>query len=230
MEGGGVSLSLVSPDGHGGFPGTVEVSVHYALDDDGCLTIEYSARSDAATPINLTSHPYFNLNGGRSDVGDHMLQIDADYYVEIDGNGIPVGVAEVSGSAFDFRKPAAIGPRLRWPDPQIGVAGGFDHCYCIGAADDTAPRPLRQVAQVVDPGSGRRLQVSTTEAGLQFYSGNKLGGVRGRAADAYAPHAGFCLEAGAYPDQVNGEHAAAVILRPSQVYRQTTMYRLSLQG
>jgi aldose 1-epimerase len=226
-----VTLRLDSPDGDGGFPGNVEVSVEYQLDDDGKLRIEYRAVADAPTPLNLTSHPYFNLNGGRGDVGDHMLQIDADYYFETDASGIPVSVAAVEGTPFDFRIPAAIGPRLRWPDPQVGLAGGFDHCYCVGS-DATGGRhgPLREVARVVDPGSGRRLQVSTTEAGLQFYSGNALEGVRGRDPRPYVRHAGFCLEAGAYPDQVNGEHAGAVILRPGEVYRQTTVYRLSLQA
>lgn len=225
-----VSLRLDSPAGQGGFPGNVEVMVDYELGNDGSLRIEYEAVADAATPLNLTAHPYFNLNGGRGDVGDHMLQIDADYYIETDATGIPVSVAAVEGTPFDFRSPAAIGPRLRWPDPQVRLAGGFDHCYCVGNEPGGRHGPLREVARVYDPGSGRRLQVSTTEAGLQFYSGNSLEGVRGRAPRPYVRHAGFCLEAGAYPDQVNGEHAGAVILRPGQVYRQTTVYRLSLQA
>jgi aldose 1-epimerase len=222
-------LRLISPDGSAGFPGRVEVAVDYTLDDDGSLAIEYQAVADAPTPLNLTSHPYFNLNGGRGDVGDHMLQIDADYYLDIDDSGIPVAVAAVGGTPFDFRKPAAIGPRLRWPDEQLHLAGGFDHCYCVGA-EPGRQGGLREVASVCDPGSGRRLQVSTTEAGLQFYSGNRLEGVRGRAPEPYGRHAGLCLEAGAWPDQINGEHAGAVILRPGQVYRQTTVYRLSLQA
>lgn len=225
----GVRLRLQSQDGEGGFPGNVDVQVHYQLDDNGSLTIEYEAQSDAPTPINLTAHPYFNLNGGSDDVGDHMLQIDADYYLEIDPGGIPMHRAPVAGTPFDFRQPAAIGPRLGWPDPQIRVAGGFDHCYCISAREAGKAGSLREVARVYDPGSGRTLQVSSTEAGLQFYSGNKLGGVQGRGVGPYADHDGFCLEAQAYPDQVNGPHAAAVILRPGQVYRQTTVYRLAVQ-
>ena len=225
-----VSLRLASPDGDAGFPGNVDVQVQYHLDDDGALTIEYEAVCDAPTPINLSAHPYFNLNGGSADVGDHMLQIDADYFMETDQGGIPVGMSPVSGTPFDFRQPAAIGPRLGWPDSQIRLAGGFDHCYCIDTDAKGRAGPLREVARVYDPGSGRTLQVSTTEAGLQFYSGNYLAGVQGRAARPYARHDGFCLEAHAYPDQLNGEHAAAVILRPGQVYRQTTVYRLAVQG
>jgi aldose 1-epimerase len=225
----GVSMRLSSPAGHGGFPGNVDVRVRFHLGDDGGLAINYEARSDAPTPINLTAHPYFNLNGGTADVGDHMLQVDADHYLETDAGGIPVNMAAVSGTAFDFRRPAPIGPRLRWPDAQIRIAGGFDHCYCIRGRTDGRAGELREVARVFDPGSGRCLQVSTTEAGLQFYSGNHLQGVRGRGLRPYVRHDGFCLEANAFPDQINGEYAAAVILRPGETYRQTTVYRMTLR-
>ena len=173
---GKVSLRLISPDGDAGFPGNVEVQVHYTLDDDGKLTIEYEAESDAPTPINLTSHPYFNLNGGVADVGDHMLQIDADFYLETDRGGIPVGVAAVGGTPFDFRQPAAIGPRLAWLDPQLKRAGGFNHCYFMRAHSKGRAGLLREVARAVDPGSGRQLLVSTTEPAVQFSSGPALDG------------------------------------------------------
>jgi aldose 1-epimerase len=225
-----VSLRLTSRAGDGGFPGNVDVLVHYRLEDDGSLAIEYEAECDEPTPVNLTAHPYFNLNGGSADVGDHMLEIDADHYLQIDAGGIPTGVAAVGGTPFDFRQPAAIGPRLRWPNGQIRLAGGFDHCYCIKGRADGRQGPLREVARVYDPGSGRRLHVSTTEAGLQFYSGNSLEGVQGRHSRPYTRHDGFCLEANAFPDQLNSEHAAAVILRPGEIYRQTTIYRLALQS
>ncbi|MES2151233.1 MAG: aldose epimerase family protein [Pseudomonadota bacterium] len=228
-DAGGAMFKLAARAGEGGFPGNLEVRVRYRLADDGSLSINYEAETDAPTPLNLTVHPYFNLNGGSADVGDHMLQIEADSYIEIDGHGIPTGVAGVGGTAFDFRHPAAIGARLEWPDAQIGQAGGFDHCFCVRAHGKGRPGALREVARVYDPGSGRQLQVSTTEAGLQFYSGNALDGVRGRAARPYARHDGFCLEAHAYPDQLNGPHAANVILRPGQLYRQTTVYRLGVQ-
>jgi aldose 1-epimerase len=225
----GVSFRLISRAGEGGFPGEVDVLVHYRLDDDGSLVIDYEAAADRATPLNLTAHPYFNLNGGVADVGDHLLRIDAGHYLQTDASGIPNGVATVAGTPFDFRQPAPIGPRLVWPHRQIELAGGFDHCYCLDGRADGRPGPLREVARVVDPGSGRCLLVSTTQAGLQFYSGNWLEGVRGRGPRPYARHDGFCLEAQAFPDQVNGPHAAAVILRPGDVYRQSTVYRLSQQ-
>jgi aldose 1-epimerase len=208
--------------------GSFEATLDYRLDDDGSLAIEYRAPADAPMPLSLASHPCFNLNGGRGDVGDHMLQIEADDYLEIDADGLQGTIAAVGGTPFDFRKPAAIGPRLRWPDAQLRLAGGFDHCYCVGA--EAGPQEaLREVASVCDPGSGRRLQVSTTEAGLRFYSGNRLDSVRGQGSQPYGRHAGFCLEPAAFPGQPDVGHAGAVILCAGREYRQTTVYRLSLQ-
>ncbi|MES2072710.1 MAG: aldose epimerase family protein [Pseudomonadota bacterium] len=223
----GLRLTLKSPDGAGGFPGNLQVEVRYRLYDDGRLMIDYEAITDAPTPINLTAHPYFNLNGGSSGIGDHLLWIDADHYLKVDESLIPVEVASVDESAFDFRRPTLIGPRLVWPDPQIAVAGGFDHCYCLRPTGMEGSAALREVATVYDPGSGRKLSVSTTETGLQFYSGNFLGGVKGRQAQPYRIHDGFCLEAQAYPNQINGPNVEAVVLRPGQVYRQTTVYKLA---
>jgi len=226
---GSLRFTLDSPDGDGGYPGNLQVEVVYRLGDDGALRIDYQAVCDAPTPVNLTSHGYFNLNGGSADIGDHQLFIDADHYLPVDAGLIPVGVAAVAGSAFDFRAPAPIGPRLVWPEPQLAQAGGFDHCYCLRPAAQGGDKVLREVARVYDPGSGRQLAVATTEAGLQFYSGNFLAGVPGRDGLPYAKHDGFCLEAEAWPNQINGPDAAAVVLRPGQVYRQTTIYTLALK-
>ncbi|WP_296001077.1 aldose epimerase family protein [Rugamonas sp.] len=225
----GLSLTLESPAGEGGYPGTLKVAVRYELNDDGALSIVYEASTDAPTPVNLTSHPYFNLNGGASDIGDHLLSIAADDYLPIDSTGIPLGVEPVDGTPFDFRQPAAIGPRLRLDEQlknkQMKDALGFDHCYSLRGGRSAEPR---EVARVFDPATRRTLTVSTTEPGLQFYSGNYLEGVIGRRPEPYAIHDGFCLEAQAFPDQVNGPDAEAVILRPGQVYRQTTIYRLGV--
>ncbi|MBV8049127.1 MAG: galactose mutarotase [Paludibacterium sp.] len=225
-DGDGLLMKYVSHEGDGGFPGTVRVAVRYCLDDQDALTIDFSATSDAPTPINLTSHPYFNLNGGTADIYDHILSIEADSYLTIDASAIPTGRAEVSGSAFDFRQPAPIGPRLAWPDPQLKLGHGFDHCYCLPPLLNEAEP--REVATVFDPGSGRQLTVATTAPGLQFYSGNFLDGVQGRKPDPYRKHDGFCLEAQAFPNQINGPDKEAVILRPGQVFRQITRYALSL--
>jgi aldose 1-epimerase len=224
----GLRMTLDSPDGDSGFPGNVHCEVLYQLLDDGSLVISYEAMSDAPTPLNLTSHPYFNLNGGQSNIEQHELMIASDHYLKIDKNLIPIKSASVAAGPFDFRQPASIGPRLKQPDSQLVMAGGFDHCYCLGSCENGV---ARKVAHVNDPSSGRQLTVSTTAAGLQFYSGNYLDGTIGRGKLAYANHDGFCLEAQAFPNQINNPDpvlADAVILRPGQTYRQTTIYKLSV--
>lgn len=224
----GVRMELTALDGEGGFPGNLQVQVHYRLTPDGSLWVDFEAEADAPTPLNLTVHPYFNLSGGAAGIAGHQLQIDATYYLATDAAGIPVGAMPVAGGAFDLRAPARIGQRLQLDDPQLSAAGGFDHCFCIAAREDGQPGPLRTVARAFDPDSGRCLDVSTTQPGLQFCSGNGLAGVEGRAPAPYARHAGFCLAAQAFPDQLNGRHAQAAILRPGAVYRHTTVYRLHL--
>ncbi len=193
-------------------------SVRYQLDDDGSLAMEV----DGMLSIEGNVPPYFNLNGGATDVGDHMLQIDADQFIEIDQSGVPLNRASVGGSAFDFRQPAPIGPRLNWPDPQIMRAGGFRHCYCVKAGGKTKAGALRQVARVYDPGSGRQLQVSTTESGLQFCSGSAIDGVPGRRGQRHATHDGLCLEASSRPDLMAGAVAPSA--------RHTTVYRMGVQA
>lgn len=228
-EDGQVRLRLFSADGHGGFPGNLEAEVCYRLDNAGRLSIEFTAVADAPTPVNLTSHPYFNLNGGASGIGDHMLMIHADSFLKVDAALIPTELAPVAGTPFDFRAAAPIGPRLAWPDAQLALTGGFDHCFRLAPPAPYGAPLLREVARVYEPGSGRELSVSTTAPGLQFYSGNSLGGIGGRGAAPYAAYDGFCLEAQAFPDQINSPTAEAVILRPGQVYRQTTVYRVDLR-
>ncbi|MGH8853144.1 MAG: galactose-1-epimerase, partial [Telluria sp.] len=166
LDVGGASLRLRPADSYGMGAGLAEVEVRYDLDDDGCLSIDYHVAADTPALVNLSTHACFNLNGGLADVGDHLLQIDADRFLAIEAGGA-LRVTEVSGTPFDFRRPAPIGPRLRWPHAQIGVAGGFDHAWHLGAAPGRGM--ARPVATIHDPGSGRRLQVSTTEAELHFY-------------------------------------------------------------
>lgn len=234
-DNGALVMRLESPEGDAGFPGNVTVQVRYTLDDDGTLTIAYEAVTDAATPLNLTSHPYFNLTGRRgADIRGHVLSIDADRFFEVDASMIPCELAEVAGNAFDFRQSAPIGARLDWPHAQLARAGGFDHCYVLrdkpdaAAGSDTAQ--MRQVACAYDPGSGRELTVSTDQPGLQFYTGNSLNGDTGRGGIAYQQHAGLCLEAGGFPDQVNMAGQEQVILRPGNAYQQLTAYRVGIRS
>jgi aldose 1-epimerase len=210
-----VSLALTSGgDGAG-------VLVHYRLDDEGGLTIEYQAVAGVPVPLSALAHPFFNLSGSHADVGDHMVQIDADYFEEMGPAGAPAGVAAVGGTAFDFRQAAAIGPRLRWTDTQLHRAGGFDHCFCVRNHFAGGQGQLREVARVFDPASGRRLQLYTTEAAVRFSSGAGLPGMHRLDAFRVEAHARPGLMSAAWP---------RVMLHPGQVYRQVTVYRLSLQG
>ena len=222
-EGNALVLRLVSPEGDGGFPAEVRVELRVRLDDSGGLDLRYEATSDAATPLSLTAHPYFNLNDRRPDIRDHLIRIDAAEFFAIDAEAIPIGRQVVAGTAFDFNEAAPIGSRLLWPDPQLRLVDGFDHCYIPHGPSGATPRAI---AEVIEPLSGRRLVVETDRPGLQFYSGQKLAGQPGRHGNRYGPFAGFALEAQAFPDQVNGPDAEAVILRPGTVWRQHTRYRI----
>jgi aldose 1-epimerase len=182
-----------------------------------------------ATPLNLTSHPYFNLPGrAGADIRGHMLSIDADQFFEVDAAMIPCKLADVAGNAFDFRQSAPIGARLDWPHAQLAHARGFDHCYVLRDAHD-ADCNVREVAWLYDPGSGRKLTVSTDQRGLQFYSGNWLKGDAGRGGVVYQAYAGLCLEAGGFPNQVNRPGKEDVIVRPGDIYRQVTAYKVDVR-
>lgn len=234
-DNGSLVLRLESPEGDAGFPGHVTVQVRYTLDDDGALTIAYEAITDAPTPLNLTSHAYFNLSGeATGDVRGHVVSIDAEAYFEVDAGMIPTRRAEVAGNAFDFRQSAPLGARLDWPNAQLALAGGFDHCYVLpelaaAAAAASRPQPVREVARVYEPGSGRELSVRTDQWGLQFYTGNHLEGEKGRGGHTYSKYAGLCLEAGGFPNQINMADPAQVILRPGEEYRQVTQYRVGVR-
>jgi aldose 1-epimerase len=216
---GGVSLMLAAAGG-------ANLLVNYRLDDDGGLTIEQSAMAAAPTPLTVNANPFFKLNGG-SDLGDHILQIHADYFVEIDAMGAPLGVAAVERTPFDFRQPAPIGPRLRWPSSQLRLSGEFDHCFFVRSHFAGGQGPLRDVASVFDPRSGLRLQMSTTEAALQFCTDSRTAARPGDVPAALAwRRGGFGLEATPRPDLMN-EAWPHIILQPRQAYRQTTVYRIS---
>ncbi|GGP25680.1 aldose epimerase family protein [Silvimonas amylolytica] len=218
-----LQLTLTSPDGAAGFPGTLQVWIDYELSDDGTLILTYAARTDAATPVNLTNHVYFNLAGESADIRDQQLQVNASNYLAIDQESIPVGVAAVEGTPFDLRRPASLGEVLAQTHPQLAIARGLDHCY----VPDGEPGKLREVATLFDPASGRELITATTERGIQIYTGNFLEGTVGRRT--YHAHDGVCLETQAFPDQVNMPSAEEVILRPGQTYQQITTYRAAVR-
>ena len=216
-----VRFTSVSPDGDGGFPGNLSVTLVYRLTDDNELQLEYTARTDKATPVNLTNHSYFNLGGGK-DVLDEILYLTAGHYTPVDATLIPTGeIQPVKGTPLDFTTPATIGSRIA---EMKGEPGGYDHNYVLSKE----PGKLKLAARVLDPASGRQMEVWTTEPGVQFYSGNFLDGtITGKRGVVYGKHSGFCLETQHFPDSVNHPGFPSVILRPGGVYRTETIYKFS---
>ncbi|XP_033957044.1 galactose mutarotase [Pseudochaenichthys georgianus] len=197
---GGVQLSLTSPDGDQGYPGEVQVSVCYTLQGE-TLTAEYHARSTKTTPINLTNHSYFNLAGqAAADIYDHQVSISAQSYLPVDDSSIPTGeIRQVKGTPFDLTTPVLIGPRLKEvPGP------GFDHNFCLSFPGDSWTE--RDAARVCHPASGRVLEVSTSQPGVQFYTANFLDGLTGKGGVRYRKHSAFCLETQNWPDAVNQDN------------------------
>ena len=224
-----VRFARVSPDGEEGYPGSVDVRVTYTLRDSNELVVEYRAIADAATPINLTQHSYFNLSAGASsDVLGHELMIDADRFTPIDDTRIPTGAcAPVAGTPFDFRTSTAIGTRLEAKDVQLTHGGGYDHNWVLNHTGEGVAR----AARVRDPVSGRILEIWTTEPGVQFYSGNRLDGtITGKGGRSYRKRAGLCLEPQHFPDSPNHPQFPSTILRPNEEYRSTSIYRFLVDG
>jgi aldose 1-epimerase len=232
-----VKFTHRSPAGEEGYPGTLDATVVYTLTDADELRLDYTATTDAPTPVNLTNHSYFNLAGdGRGTILGHVLMIAADEITPVDDTLIPTGVlAPVKGTVFDFTTPTAIGARI---DTVPGPAPvGYDHNYVLrkaeggqaeGGTREAHAGALTLAARVTEPASGRTMEVRTTEPGLQFYSGNFLDGtIRNRAGVPYREHAAFCLETQHFPDSVNHPNFPSTILEPGRTYRTTTVYAFS---
>ena len=218
-----LQLQYVSPDMEEGYPGELSVTVSYVLTEADELRIGYRAVTTKTTPLNLTSHPYFNL-AGQGSIVDHELTIFASHFTPVGEDLVPTGeLREVDGSPFDFRQATAIGKRIHDDHVQIEHANGYDHNWVLDRAGDEPGL----AARVSEPASGRVLEVLTTEPGLQFYSGNSLSGVRGKSGAIYGPHSGFCLETQHFPDAPNQPGFPCTLLRPGETFESTTIYRFS---
>jgi len=226
-DGQALELSYLSKDGEEGFPGNLKVTVTYTWTDANALKIEYSATTDKKTVVNLTNHSYFNLAGqGNGDILSHLLTIEADKFTPVDSGLIPTGeLREIAGTPFDFRKPTAIGARIDQDDEQLKLGGGYDHNFVLrrsaGSSESLA-------ARVVEPTSGRVLEVWTAEPGVQFYTGNFLDGKSaGKGGATYPKRAAFCLETQHFPDSPNQPKFPSVVLSPGERYHTITTYRFS---
>lgn len=222
----GVEFTLVSPDGDMGYPGKLTSHVRYTLVGSS-LHIEYTATTDKPTVVNLTNHAYFNLGGeGSGTILNHVLTLNAEKYTPVDAGLIPTGeLAPVEGTPFDFRHATAIGARIGQPNDQIKIAGGYDHNFVLNES-----KGMHLAAKVVDPASGRTLTVTTTEPGVQFYSGNFLdGSLKGPSGSAYVKNAGFCLETQHYPDSPNQPQFPSTELKPGETLKSTTVFTFGVE-
>ena len=227
----GVEMTLVSPDGDMGFPGQLTLHVRYTLEGDA-LRIVYSATTTKATVVNVTNHTYFNLAGESSGtILDQVLMLDADRYTPIDAGLIPLGeLAPVAGTPFDFRTPTPIGQRIDTPNEQLKLGGGYDHNWVLNAPVAKGGPALHLAAKAYDPASGRMLTVTTTEPGVQFYSGNFLDGTfTGKSGTKYVKHDGFCLETQHFPDSPNHPAFPSTLLKRGETLHTETVFTFGVR-
>jgi len=225
----GVEMTLVSKDGDQGYPGTLTAHVRYTVQHQA-LRIDYNVSTDKPTVVNLTNHAYFNLSAdpAKNTILNEELLIPADKYTPVDSGLIPTGeLASVDGTPFDFRKLTTIGDRIHDNNAQLKIAGGYDHNWVLRGANGE----MKTAARVYDPKSGRVLTVTTTEPGVQFYSGNFLDGTKyGKPpGEGHAKNSGLCLETQHFPDSPNHSSFPSTLLKPGETRHSTTIFAFSTQ-
>lgn len=225
-DGPALGLNYVSKDGEEGYPGMLSVTAVYTLTEDNALMLEFTAVSNQDTIVNLTHHSYFNL-AGKGDVLGHLVTINAETFTPVDETLIPTGeLRPVAGTPMDFRKPVAIGARINAPDQQLKCGKGYDHNWILS-------KPMNELglaAKVVEPATGRVMEVLTTEPGTQFYTGNFLDGtLKGKGGWVYQQRNGFCFEPQHFPDSPNQPGFPSTVLKPGQTYSNTIIYRFSVE-
>lgn len=222
----GVELTLVSKDGDQGYPGTLTTHVRYTLHGNA-LKIDYTATTDKDTVQNLTNHSYFNLSGGERLILDEEIMVNAAKYTPVDSGLIPTGeLAPVAGTPFDFTKSTVIGARIDQPNEQLKLGGGYDHNWVLNGANGVE----KVAAKVHDPVSGRVLTVTTTQPGVQFYTGNSIAGpLHGKQGATYVKNSGLCLETQHFPDSPNHPAFPTTELKPGQAMHSTTTFTFSVQ-
>lgn len=217
----GIVFSRRSPNGEEGYPGNLDVRVTFTLTEAGELSFDYEAVTDQPTIVNLTNHSYWNLAGEKSgSVFDHEVQLDCDFFLPTDDESIPTGeVAPVEGTPMDFRTSKKVG--RDWEQVRAGADGvfGYDHCFVVRGEG------LRHLGTVVDPATGRAMDIETTQPGVQFYTGNLLENRIGRGQRRLSAHDALCLETQGFPDAPNKPQFPSAVLRPGQTYRHKTVHR-----